>query len=327
MRAISQTTFGGPEVLGIAEVDQPQPLPTEVLVRVRAVGVNPVDTSIRSGAWPLLGDPPFVLGWDISGVVEQTGAGVTRFRPGDEVYGMPYFPRAVGAYAEFVVASSRQLAYKPARLDHPHSAALPLAGLTAWQGLVDAAQLKREQRVLIHGGGGGVGHLAVQIAKARGAHVTATVSRSKRDFVRGLGADEVLDYRAVDFASEVGDFDVVLDLVGGDYGERSLPTLRAGGVLVTAADPMNRVLADKAAEAGVRFAGIMVEPDHVALESLADLVDDGRLSVHLDRTFAFDDIAEAHRYLESGHMTGKVVLLLPWGHSREHPNPPAIGGR
>jgi NADPH:quinone reductase-like Zn-dependent oxidoreductase len=309
VRAISQQTFGGPEVLGIAEVEPPQPLPTEVLVRVRAVGVNPVDTSIRSGAWPLLGDPPFVLGWDISGVVEQTGAGVTRFRPGDEVYGMPYFPRAVGAYAEFVVASSRQLAYKPARLDHPHSAALPLAGLTAWQGLVDAAQLEDGQRLLIHGGGGGVGHLAVQIAKARGAHVTATVSRSKRDFVRGLGADEVLDYRAVDFAREVGDLDVVLDLVGGEYGERSLPTLHAGGVLVTAADPMNQRLADKAGEAGVRFAGIMVEPDHVALESLADLVDDGRLRVHLDRTFAFDDIAKAHRYVEGGHMTGKIVLL------------------
>ena len=218
MRAISQQTFGGPEVLRIAEVERPPPLPTEVLVRVCAVGVNPVDTSIRSGAWPLLGNPPFVLGWDISGIVEQTGAGVTRFRPGDEVYGMPYFPRAVGAYAEFVVASSRQLAYKPARLDHRHSAALPLAGLTAWQGLVDAGQLEDGQRVLIHGGGGGVGHLAVQIAKARGAHVTATVSRSKRDFVRRLGADEVLDYRAVDFAREVGDLDVVLDLVGGDYG-------------------------------------------------------------------------------------------------------------
>ena len=164
MRAITQQTFGGPETLGLAEVERPQPMPTEVLVRVHAVGVNPVDTSIRSGAWPLLGNPPFVLGWDISGVVEQTGAGVTRFRPGDEVYGMPYFPRAAGAYAEFVVASSRQLAYKPARLDHRHSAALPLAGLTAWQGLVDAAQLKEGQRVLIHGGGGGVGHLAVQIA-------------------------------------------------------------------------------------------------------------------------------------------------------------------
>jgi NADPH:quinone reductase-like Zn-dependent oxidoreductase len=309
MRAISQQTFGGPEVLRIAEVERPQPLPTEVLVSVRAVGVNPVDTSIRSGAWPLLGDPPFVLGWDISGVVEQTGPGVTRFRPGDEVYGMPNFPRAVGAYAEFVVASSRQLARKPARLDHRHAAALPLAGLTAWQGLVDAAQLEEGQRVLIHGGGGGVGHLAVQIAKARGAHVTATVSSSKRDFVRGLGADEVLDYRAVDFASEVGDLDVVFDLVGGDYGERSLPTLRPGGVLVTPTDPMNQHLADEAEEAGVRFVGIMVEPDHVALESLADLVDDGRLRVHLERTFGFDEVAEAHRHLESGHMTGKVVLV------------------
>jgi NADPH:quinone reductase-like Zn-dependent oxidoreductase len=309
MRAISQQTFGGPEVLGVAEVDRPQPLPTEVLVRVRAVGINPVDTSIRSGAWPLLGNPPFVLGWDISGVVEETGAGVTRFRPGDEVYGMPYFPRAVGGYAEFVVASSRQLAYKPASLDHRHAAALPLAGLTAWQGLVDAAGLAQGQRVLIHGGGGGVGHLAVQIAKARGAHVTATVSRAKSDFVRELGADEVLDYRAVDFASEVGDLDVVFDLVGGDYGERSLATLRDGGVLVTAADPMNRDLAERAERAGVRFAGIMVEPDHVALESLAGLVDAGRLSVHVARSFAFDDIAAAHRLVEDGHMTGKVVLL------------------
>jgi NADPH:quinone reductase-like Zn-dependent oxidoreductase len=309
MRVISQQTFGGPDVLKVAEVERPQPLPTEVLVRVRAVGVNPVDTSIRSGAWPLLGDPPFVLGWDISGVVEETGAGVTRFRPGDEVYGMPYFPRAVGAYAEFVVASSRQLASKPASLDHRHSAALPLAGLTAWQGLVDAAGLGEGQRVLIHGGGGGVGHLAVQIAKARGAHVAATASRRKHDFVRGLGADEVLDYRAVDFATQVGDLDVVLDLVGGEYGERSLATMRAGGVLVTAADPMNRELAAKAEQAGVHFAGIMVEPDHVALESLAGLVDDGRLRVHLERTFHFDDIAEAHRYVESGHMTGKVVLV------------------
>jgi NADPH:quinone reductase-like Zn-dependent oxidoreductase len=309
VRAITQQTFGGPEVLGIAEMQRPEPLPTEVLVRVRAVGVNPVDTSIRSGAWPLLGTPPFVLGWDISGIVEQTGAGVTRFRAGDEVYGMPYFPRAVGAYAEFVVASSRQLASKPTRLDHRHAAALPLAGLTAWQGLVDAGRLGDGQRVLIHGGAGGVGHLAVQIAKARGAHVTATVSPAKRDFVRRLGADEALDYRAVDFASELRGLDVVLDLVGGDYGERSLRTLRAGGVLVTAADPLNQNLAIQAEQAGVRFAGIMVEPDHVALESLAQLVEEGRLSVHVTRSFTFEDIAAAHRFVENGHMVGKVVLL------------------
>jgi NADPH:quinone reductase-like Zn-dependent oxidoreductase len=310
MRAISQETFGGPDVLAIAELDRPQPLPTEVLVRVHAVGVNPVDTSIRSGAWPLLGQPPFVLGWDISGVVEQIGPGVTRFGPGDEVYGMPSFPRAVGAYAEFVVASSRQLAAKPALLDHRHAAALPLAGLTAWQGLVDAANLQEGQRVLIHGGGGGVGHLAVQIAKARGAHVTATASRPKLDFVRGLGADAVLDYQAVDFATKVNDLDVVFDLVGHGYGERSLATLRPGGVLVTPTDPVNPQLADRAAEAGVRYAGLVVEPDHVGLEALAHLVDEGRLRVHLERIFGFDDTAEAHRYLEAGHATGKVVLVL-----------------
>jgi NADPH:quinone reductase-like Zn-dependent oxidoreductase len=285
-------------------------MPTEVLVRVQAIGVNPVDISIRSGAWPLFGNPPFVLGWDISGTVEQVGAGVTRFRTGDEVYGMPLFPRAVGAYAEYVAASSRQLAYKPMRLDHPHAAALPLAGLTAWQGLVDAAHVDMGQRVLIHGGGGGVGHIAVQIAKARGAHVVVTASPSKHAFVRGIGADEVLDYRVVDFTEVVKDCDVVFDLIGGNYGERSLRTLRPGGVLVTAADPMNTALADKAALAGVQFAGIMVEPDHVALEALAELVDNGRLTVHLERAFAFDDIAQAHRLVERGHVTGKVVLVL-----------------
>ena len=310
MRAITQQAFGGPEVLAAVELTRPEPLPTEVLVRVRAVGINPVDTSIRSGAWPLLGQPPFVLGWDISGVVEEVGAGVTRFRRGDEVYGMPSFPRPVGGYAEFVAAPSRQLAAKPASVDHPHAAALPLAGLTAWQGLVDAARLQAGQRVLVHGGGGGVGHIAVQVAKARGAHVTATASRAKHSFVRALGADEVIDYRTVDFAEVVGELDVVFDLVGAGYGERSLRTLRPGGVLVTAVDPVNAALAAEAEAAGVRFAGIMVEPDHVGLESLAELVDAGRLAVHLDRTFAFDDIADAHRLLEAGHSTGKVALVL-----------------
>ena len=164
--------------------------------------------------------------------------------------------------------------------------------------------------MLVHGGGGGVGHLAVQIAKARGAHVTATASCAKHSFVRTLGADDVIDYRDVDFADAIRDLDVVFDLVGGDYGQRSLQTLRPGGVLVTAADPMNAELAREAERAGVRFAGIMVEPDHVGLEALASLVDHGRLAVHLGATFALEDIAEAHRLLEAGHSTGKVALVL-----------------
>jgi NADPH:quinone reductase-like Zn-dependent oxidoreductase len=175
MHAVVQKAFGGPEVLEVAEVDRPVPLGTEVLVRVEAVGVNPVEPLIRSGQFPLIGQPPFILGWDISGVIEGL-EGVTRFEVGEKVYGMPFFPRAASAYAQFVAAPSRQLARKPPGLSHAEAAALPLAGLTAWQSLVDTARLAAGQRVLIHGAGGGVGHLAVQIAKARGAYVVGTAS-------------------------------------------------------------------------------------------------------------------------------------------------------
>jgi NADPH:quinone reductase-like Zn-dependent oxidoreductase len=308
MRAISQRRFGGPEVLHVVEVDQPRPIPTEVLVRVRGIGLNPIEAAIRSGARPLLGDPPFVLGWDVSGVVEEVVFGVTRFRPGDEVYGMPSFPRAANAYAEFVAAPSRQLAPKPATLDHAHAAALPLAGLTAWQGLVDAAHLDADQTVLIHGAGGGVGHLAVQIAKLRGSRVIATASAAKRDFVETLGADVVLDYNRVDFAEGLGELDVVFNLVGGDYSDRSLPILRPGGLLVTTVDRTNAQLAGKAEAAGIQLLGVTVEPDHVGLEALASLVDNQQLSVHVDQTFPFDNAPAAHHLIESGHVTGKVVL-------------------
>nr|WP_230420076.1 NADP-dependent oxidoreductase [Catenulispora pinistramenti] len=164
---------------------------------------------------------PFTLGWDISGVVEEDVPGVTRFEVGDEVYGMPFFPRAANGYAEYVAVPSRQLARKPAALDHVHAAALPLAGLTAWQALVDAAEVAPGDRVLIHAAGGGVGHLAVQIAKARGAYVLATAGAAKHEFVLGLGADEVVDYRTADFTRELKDVDVVLDAVGGPVGRRA----------------------------------------------------------------------------------------------------------
>jgi NADPH:quinone reductase-like Zn-dependent oxidoreductase len=229
MRAVVQYAFGGPDVLKLVEVDQPPGLPTEAVVRVRAIGLNPVEAAVRSGAFPLFGQPPFILGWDISGVVERVVPGVNRFKVGDEVYGMPLFPRPAAAYAELVAAPSRQLARKPSGLDHVHAAALPLAGLTAWQSLVDVAAVERGQRVLIHAGAGGVGHLAVQIAKGLGAHVTATASSAKVDFVRGLGADEVIDYKAQDFAAVARNMDVVLESVGGDYADRSLRTLRPGG--------------------------------------------------------------------------------------------------
>jgi NADPH:quinone reductase-like Zn-dependent oxidoreductase len=308
MRAIVQDTFGGPEVLRLAEVPEPAPLPTEVVVLVKAIGVNPVETYTRAGRFPFAGQPPIILGWDISGIVESVVPGTNRFAPGDEVFGMPLFPRAAKAYAERVAAPSRQLARKPAALGHNEAAALSLAGLTAWQCLVDVAGVKAGDRVLVHGAAGGVGHIAVQVAKALGAHVSATASPGKLDFVRGLGADDAIDYRSVEFETVVKDADVVMDTVGGGYGERSIAALRPGGLLVTIVDRLNRELARKVSEAGRRFAGLTVEPDHAGLEALAALAEAGRLKVHVEKAFPLEMAADAHRFLMEAKPRGKVVL-------------------
>jgi NADPH:quinone reductase-like Zn-dependent oxidoreductase len=308
MRAIVQDTFGGPEVLRLADVPEPAALPTEAVVLVKAIGINPVETYIRAGRFPFAGQPPVILGWDISGIVESVVPGVNRFAPGDEVFGMPLFPRAAKAYAERVAAPSRQLARKPPVLSHNEAAALALPGLTAWQALVDVAGVKAGDRVLIHGAAGGVGHLAVQIAKALGAQVIGTASPGKHDFLRGLGADEVIDYRSIDFAVTVKDVDVVLETVGGDYGSRSIETLRPGGLLVTIIDRLNRELAQKASDAGRRFAGMTVEPDHAGLEALAALAEAGRLKVHVEKAFPLEQAADAHRFLIEAKPRGKIVL-------------------
>jgi NADPH:quinone reductase-like Zn-dependent oxidoreductase len=308
MRAIVQDTFGGPEVLRLVDVSDPAPLPTELVVLVKAIGVNPVETYIRAGRFPFAGQPPIILGWDISGVVESVVPGTNRFAPGDEVFGMPLFPRAAKAYAERVAAPSRQLARKPPSLGHDEAAALALAGLTAWQCLVDVAGVKAGDRVLIHAAAGGVGHLAVQIAKALGAQVIGTASPGKHGFVRGLGADEIIDYRSVDFTEIVKDADVVLETVGGDYGARSIETLRPGGLLVTIVDRLNRELAQKVSAAGRRFAGVTVEPDHGGLEALAALAETGKLKVHVEKAFPLEQAGDAHRYLVEAKPRGKIVL-------------------
>ncbi|MEU9346031.1 NADP-dependent oxidoreductase [Streptomyces sp. NPDC048278] len=309
MRVITQHSLGGPEVLTVADAPEPRPLPTEVLVRVRAIGLNPLEARLRAGEFPLIGLPPFVLGWDISGVVEETSQS-WRFRPGDEVFGMPRFPQAANAYAEVVSAPALHLVRKPASLSHVEAAALPVVGLTAWQGLVDLAGVAEGDRVLVHGGGGGVGHVAIQIAKALGAHVIATASASKRKFVEGLGADEVIDYTAVDFTEAVRDVDVVLDTIGGDTVERSLGVLRPGGHLVTAVAEEDTALIAGYEAAGMRFSGIGVDPDPVALRGLVALVEQGRLRVHVQETFPFERVADAHRLLDGGHLQGKLVLTV-----------------
>ena len=306
MRAISPRGWGGPEVLDLIEVDRPEPIATEVLVRVHAAAINPTDWKSRrtgAGQWS---DPP-IPGYDVSGVVERTGLGVTLYRPGDEVFGMPWFPRPAGAYAEYVTAPARQFARKPGGLSHVEAAALPLAGLTAWQSLIETGRLRAGQRVLVHAAAGGVGHLAVQIAKAHGAHVIGTASAGKHELVRGLGADEMIDYATTDFAEAVRDVDIVVDTIGGDYGPRSLRVLRPGGILVslTEAGPV-----DEAARLGIRAGFTLVEPDHAGLRQIAALVAAGKLRPVIDTVLPLDQAAKAHELSETGRATGKIVLTV-----------------
>ncbi|SEE25199.1 NADPH:quinone reductase [Amycolatopsis lurida] len=311
MRAISQNRLGGPEVLELVDVERPVPGPTQILVRVHAAGVNPVDWKTReTGGIGPMGDPPFILGWDVSGVVEEVGAGASLFSPGDEVFGMPSFPFQAGAYSEYVAAPSRHFVRKPSTLDHVHAAAVPLAGLTVWQSLVDTADIRPGQRVLIHAAAGGVGHLAVQIAKARGAYVIGTASAAKHEFLRGLGADELVDYRTTDFAKEVRDVDVVLDTIGQEYGPRSLKTLRRGGRLVQLTRTNDERMPELAEAAGVTAGFTLAEPDRTGLLALAELVDSGRLRPTIDTVFPLEEAAKAQELVAAGKTTGKVVLSV-----------------
>jgi NADPH:quinone reductase-like Zn-dependent oxidoreductase len=308
MRAISQDVLGGPEVLREVELPRPVPGLSQILVAVHASGLNPTDWKHRARR-AFLPDPPFVLGFDVSGVVEAVGFGVTLFQPGDEVVGMLPYPNGHGAHAEYVTGPARAFARKPANLTHVEAGALPLAGLTAWQALVDTANVRAGQRVLIHAAAGGVGHLAVQIAKARGAHVIGTASAFHHDFVRGLGADEVIDYHGTDVAEAVRDVDVVLDPLGGESPLRSLATLRPGGILVSLLGGSPE-LAEHAAAAGVRLALMLVEADHAGMAAIVDLAEAGRLRPAIAGTFPLAETAQAHALGEAGHTAGKLVLVV-----------------
>lgn len=307
MCAVRQEKFGGPDVLEVVRVPRPEPGPTEILVRVHAAGVNPVDWATREGEG-VFEQPPFTLGWDVSGTVESVGVGVTRFEPGDEVFGMPRFPYEAAAYAEFVTGRSRQFARKPASLSHVEAGGLPLAGLTAWQTLVDTAAVGPGQRVLITAAAGGVGHLAVQIAKARGAHVVATARADKHDFLRVLGADDVLDYTATSIAETVGDIDVVVDALGGEHSLALLPVLRAGGLIVPLLGGATPEIEQAAAARGVRALSLLVEPDGHGLERLAALADSGDLRVEIAATFPLEQAAQAHVVGQRSRTRGKIVL-------------------
>ncbi|MET8685121.1 NADP-dependent oxidoreductase [Streptomyces sp. NPDC004732] len=311
MRAVSQDRAGAPDVLKVVKTERPEPGRGEILVRVRAAGVNPADWKTRErGVFATGATPPFTLGFDVAGAVEAVGAGVTIFQPGDEVFGMPRFPHPAGAYAEYVTAPARHFAPRPRGLDPVQAGAMPLAALTAWQALVDTAHVRPGQRVLIHAAAGGVGHLAVQIAKARGAHVIATASAAKHDLLRTLGADELIDYRTQDVADTVRDVDVALDSIGGPNWTRSLRTLRRGGTLVSLLPPDDTFPVQQAEKAGVTAVFMLVEPDQQGLREISTLVEDGRLRVIVDAEFPLEQAAQAHALGETGRTTGKIVLTV-----------------
>jgi NADPH:quinone reductase len=305
MLAVAINAFGGAEVLEVAETATPTPGEGEVLVRVHAAAVNPIDYKTRQGqgvtrGWQ--GSPfPLILGWDISGVVERPAG---DFKVGDAVYGMVRFPARGSAYAEFVAAPVTDIAAKPHSIDHNHAAAVPLAALTAWQALFVAGGLQSRQTVLVHAGAGGVGHFAVQLAKWKGARVIATCSTGNADFVSSLGADQVIDYTREDFSDAAKDVDLVFQTIGADKRAQSFKTLKPGGILVS----ITGQVPPEEVPQGLRAAFVSVRPNAGQLAELARLIDAGRLRPMIDRTFRLVDVAQAHRHVEGGHTRGKVVL-------------------
>jgi NADPH:quinone reductase-like Zn-dependent oxidoreductase len=305
MKAVCIHSFGGPEVLKVENLDVPQPKDDEVLIKVHAASVNPVDYKIRAGQYPPVKEQqlPKVLGRDVSGTVERCGRAVRNFKEGDSVYAM--LEGGSGGYAEYVTIKANLCSAKPDSLDYSQAAAMPLAGLTAWQGLFDEGNLHAGQRVLIHGGAGGVGHLAIQFAKARGATVCTTVSSQDIEFVRSLGADEVVDYKTERFEDKVHDVDLVFDLVAGDTQERSWSVLKDGGTMVsTLAKPSDI----KAREHHARATNYIAHPDGAELAEIGRLVDAGKVKPCVLATYPLDHAAEAQQRLEREHPHGKVVL-------------------
>jgi NADPH:quinone reductase-like Zn-dependent oxidoreductase len=311
MKAVRIHNYGGPEVLQYEDAPRPEPQAGEVLIRVLAAGVNPIDWKVREGYmkdfWPH--KFPLIPGWDLSGVVEEIGTGVSRFKKGDEVYSVPDASRD-GAYAEYIVVRESELALKPKSLHHVRAAAVPLAAVTAWQALFDTGQLKRGQRVLIHGGSGGVGHVAVQLAKWKGAYVLATASTKNQELLRELGVDEPIDYTEQNFEDVARDVDLVLDLIGGETQERSWSILKKGGVLISLVQPPS---VEKTKALGVRAAFVAGHPSGAQLADIAKIIDAGQLAPVINRILPLSEVRRAHELNKSGHTHGKIVLRISNG--------------
>ncbi|MGC1301419.1 MAG: NADP-dependent oxidoreductase [Caulobacteraceae bacterium] len=307
MKAVRIHEFGGPEVLQIEDLDRPEPQSGEVLIEILAAGVNPVDYKIRKGLYPAVKaeDLPVVLGRDAAGFVRQAGPGVKTFAEGDAIFAM--LPQDRGGYAQWTTVPASLCAPKPASLDMLQAASVPLAALTAWQGLFDHGHLRPRQRVLIHGASGGVGPFAVQFARVCGAEVIATASSDAIDFVRDLGADQVIDYRHQRFEDEVEAVDLVYDLIGGETEDRSWAVLKRGGTLIST---VHEPTAERAEAAGVAASRYTCQPSGEQLREIGRLIDKGAVKVFIDRVFPLEAAAEAEIHLENDHVRGKVVLSM-----------------
>jgi NADPH:quinone reductase-like Zn-dependent oxidoreductase len=315
MRAMVIAATGGPEVFTAANLPMPTNVGAEVVVKVIAAGVNPIDAKTRSGggASAAIAHFPVVLGGDFSGIVVESPYENCLFKPGDEVFGMVPVPRMAGTYAEYVTVSTLNIARKPSRLTHVEAAAVPVAALTAWGMVVDVAKAHEAQRVLVHAASGGVGHFAVQFAAYFGAHVIATGSAHNESWLRELGAAEVIDHNTTRFEDAVSLVDVVIDLIGNVHdntGTRSLSVLRSGGLLVNAPTGSWPTIMQDAASAGVRATTYKTSPDGSTLAIIARLLDSGDIHVTVDHVFDLEQVADAHIAIETGHTRGKIVLSV-----------------
>jgi len=309
MKAVRIHEYGGPEVLKYEDAPRPEPGPGEVLIRVHAAGVNPVDWKVRAGFAKerMKYKMPFIPGWDVSGVVESIGSGVARLKKGDDVYSKPDIGRD-GSYAEYTVVKESEVALKPKSIDHVHAAAVPLAALTAWQALFDAAKLSAGQTVLIHGAAGGVGSFAVQFAKMKGARVIGTASKRNHEFLRSLGADETIDYNTTKFEDVARGMDVVLDTITGEEMEqRSYQAMKKGGIYVSV---LMSPSAEKAAAQGVRCAHTFVQSNVTQLDEITKMIDSGRLKLTIEHVFPLTEARAAQESNATGHTRGKIVLKV-----------------
>ncbi len=308
MKAIQIHKFGGPEVLMYEDAPKPKPHADDVVIKVFATSVNPIDWKIREGhakeKFP--SKFPLIPGWDVSGEIDEVGSNILNFRKGDEVYGRPD-PTKNGAYAEYVVVNANLINPKPYSIDHENAAAVPLAGLTAWQALFDHGDLQQGQKVLIHAASGGVGTFAVQLAKWKGAYVIGTTSKVNLDFVKKLGADKVIDYKNEKFENKLKNIDLVIDLIGGDTQKRSLKVIKKGGRLITTVQITNK---EAAREKNIHIGGFLTQSIPEELEQIKQLIDSGKIKPVIAKVMLLKDAAEAQKLSEEGHVRGKIVLQV-----------------